>query len=62
MPYAVVDADEVEPGSRGAFERIRKPLGLTAFASNLTELAPGPDALPFVAVDAESQDAREPGF
>lgn len=41
MPYAVVDADEVEPGFMGAFKQIRKPLGLTAFGINQIELAPG---------------------
>ena len=41
MPYAVVDADEVEPEFMGAFKQIRKPLGLTAFGINQIELAPG---------------------
>lgn len=38
MPYAVVDADEVEPGFMGAFKQIRKELGVRAFGINQVDL------------------------
>jgi quercetin dioxygenase-like cupin family protein len=41
VPYAVVDADDVEPSFMGAFKQIRKRLGLRAFGINQVELAPG---------------------
>jgi mannose-6-phosphate isomerase-like protein (cupin superfamily) len=41
VPYAVVDADEVEPGFMGAFKQIRKELGVRAFGINQVELQPG---------------------
>lgn len=41
MPYAVVDADEVEPGFMGAFKQIREELGVRAFGINQVDLRPG---------------------
>lgn len=38
MPYAVVDADEVEPGFMGAFKQIRKELGVRAFGIDQFDL------------------------
>ena len=40
MPYAIVDADEVEPGFMGVFKQIRKPLGVRAFGINQVDLPP----------------------
>ena len=41
MPYVVVDADAIEPGFGGAFRRVRRELGVTAFGINRVDLPPG---------------------
>ncbi len=41
MAYAIVDADDVEPGYGGVFKQIRQQLGLRAFGINQVDLPPG---------------------
>ena len=40
MPYAIVDAEEVEPSYGGVFKEVRRRLGLRAFGINQVDLPP----------------------
>jgi uncharacterized cupin superfamily protein len=41
MAYVVVDEKDVEPGYGGAFQQIRRRLGVLAFGINQVDLPPG---------------------
>jgi mannose-6-phosphate isomerase-like protein (cupin superfamily) len=40
MPYAVIDADSMQPAFRGVFKEVRLALGVRAFGINEAELPP----------------------
>ena len=41
MPYAIVDAGDVEPSFGNVFRQIRQRLGVSAFGINQVDLPPG---------------------